>query len=375
MDEDGHHAFAERVVAALLPGAHRTLHHRVHHFEMRGVERERHVDVAALRAQVGGESLVVLDVAGTGEVRRVVLALELREQRGRRLAEHVDEHIEATAVRHADDELFGTERTAGLDHIVEQRDQRITAFEREAFLADVLRVQVTLEPFGSGELPEDVAALFGRESMVDLPRLEFVLEPQPLIGVRDMRELGSHRTAVGALQHRDDLAQRAALRDIGDPAAREEAAIEVRFVQTEVGQFEDPRPLAPRETERIELRDQVTAVGVDLDEARHRTLASALLVDACGGDHGTGVPGGSGAQGDGRLDGAVRRLRSRRPGQRGEVAAPVGFYARRVGEVLLEQGFDIVGVAAVKSRSGDLIAARGTHEKNDPRYRFEGCVV
>ena len=365
VDEDRHHAFAEGVLAALLPGAHRTLHHRVHHLKMRGVEGERHMHIAALRAQVGGETLVIFDVAGTGEVRGVVLALELREQHGGRLAEHIDEHIEAAAVRHADDELLGSERTTGLDHIVEQRDQCIAAFERKTLLADVLRVQVTLETFGSGELPENVTALFRRESMVEPPRLELILQPQPLVGVRDMRELGAHRAAVGVLQHRDDVAQRAALPDVCDPAAGEEAAIEIRFIETEVGEFEDPRPLASRQTEGIEFCDQVATVGVNLDEARHRTLASTLLIDARGGDHGTGVPGGSGAQGDRRLDGAVGRFRPCRLGQRGEIAAPVGFYARRVGEVLFVQGFDIVGVTAVKSRSGDLIAARVTHEKND----------
>lgn len=183
--------------------------------------------------------------------------------------------------------------------------------------------------------------------MVEPPRLELVLQPQPLVGVRNMRELGAHRTAVGALQHRDDLAQRAALRGVGDPAAGEEAAIKISFVEAKISELKDPRPLAPLETEGIEFRDQVATVGVDLYEARHRALACTLLIDARSGDHGTGVPGGSGAQGDSRLDGAVGRFQRCRLRQRGEVAPPVGLYARRIGKVLFVQGFDIVGVTAV----------------------------
>ena len=64
-------------------------------------------------------------------------------------------------MRHADDALLDALLTAALDQIVDQRDQRIAAFEREALLADVLGVQVALEAFGRRELPEDVLLLVG----------------------------------------------------------------------------------------------------------------------------------------------------------------------------------------------------------------------
>ena len=47
---------------------------------------------------------------------------------------------------------------AALDEVVQQRNERVAAFERETLLADVLGVQVTLEAFGRRELPEDVLA-------------------------------------------------------------------------------------------------------------------------------------------------------------------------------------------------------------------------
>ena len=64
-------------------------------------------------------------------------------------------------MRHADDAFFDALCAALLDQIVEQRDQRVAAFEREALLADVLGVQVALEAFGRRQLPEDVLLFFG----------------------------------------------------------------------------------------------------------------------------------------------------------------------------------------------------------------------
>ena len=86
---------------------------------MRGVERQTHVNVATGRTQIRREALVVLHVTGTLDLAQVVFALELGEQILRRFAEHVHEHVEATAMRHANDELFRTERTAGLHKIIE----------------------------------------------------------------------------------------------------------------------------------------------------------------------------------------------------------------------------------------------------------------
>ena len=83
MDQHRHDLVALRVAAALLARAHRALDHRVHDLEVRGIEGQRDVHVAAGRAQVGREALVVLDVARALELAQVVLALELGEQRRR----------------------------------------------------------------------------------------------------------------------------------------------------------------------------------------------------------------------------------------------------------------------------------------------------
>ena len=102
-------------------------------------------------------------------------------------------------MRHADHDLLDARRTASLYHVVEQRNQGVAAFEREPLLPDIARVQVTLEALGCRELPEQVQALLARETMVQPPFLEAVLEPQPLFGRRDVRELGADAAGVDLL--------------------------------------------------------------------------------------------------------------------------------------------------------------------------------
>ena len=80
MDQDRHHFVAGRIVATLLARTHRALDHSVDHLEMRGVECQRDMHVATRCTQVGGKALVVLDVARALHMRRIVFALELREQ-------------------------------------------------------------------------------------------------------------------------------------------------------------------------------------------------------------------------------------------------------------------------------------------------------
>src|SRR3546814_2612508 len=97
------------------------------------LEGEREVDRAAWRGDVGREAHVVLHVAGMGAVGFGVfeLALELVEQLARRLAERVDQHVEAAAVGHADDDVLDPVVAGAAADVVQQRDHRIAALERE----------------------------------------------------------------------------------------------------------------------------------------------------------------------------------------------------------------------------------------------------
>ncbi len=142
------HALGALVAAPLLPGAYRALDHRIDDLEVRGVEGQHGMHVAVRGAQVRRETLVVLDVARALDAAQVVGALELGEQLRGGLAEQIHQYVEAPAMRHADDHLLHADVPGELDQVIEQRDERILALEREALLSDVTRVQVALEPLG-----------------------------------------------------------------------------------------------------------------------------------------------------------------------------------------------------------------------------------
>ena len=103
------------------------------------------------------------------------------------------------------------------------------------------------------------------------PFQEPVLQPQPLFGVRDVRELGADGAAVDVLELRDDFAQLQPRRQLDWAAAGEKLGVEVGIGQAEVPELEHPRPFA-LQAQRIDVGDQVAAVGVDLDQPRNRAL-------------------------------------------------------------------------------------------------------
>src|SRR3546814_9981169 len=95
---------------------------------------------------------MVLHVAGATDVLRVRgAALELREDRREGLAEEVGQHVEAAAVRHADDHLLEAEVAAALEDLLQRRNHRLAAIEAEALGAGVLLVEELLEDLGRGD--------------------------------------------------------------------------------------------------------------------------------------------------------------------------------------------------------------------------------
>ena len=101
------HHFIERrenfagLAAALHPGAHRTFHHRISDFQMRRIERQRQVHRPTGGFHIGGKAHVIFHVAGAA-FRHPALALKFLEQFAGRFADDVDQHVEATAMGHAD---------------------------------------------------------------------------------------------------------------------------------------------------------------------------------------------------------------------------------------------------------------------------------
>ena len=160
--------------------------------------------------------------------------------------------------------------------------------------------------------------MFFCSSVVSLPLQAadqvLVLQPQALFGVRDVRELGADGAAVGVFELGDDLAQLEPGREFVGTRAGEEFGVEIGIGQPEVAELEHPRARALLETQRVEIGDQVAAVGVDLHEARHRAL----------------------------LGGGIAALRCR--GRRGHAR-----FAGALHDAGLDGGVDLFGAGAVRS--------------------------
>src|SRR5690242_16647801 len=106
---------------------------------------------------------------------------------------------------HADDRLLDTRRTGALDEIIEQRDEGIATLEREALLPHVFRVEVALQPLSARQLPENAALLIGAELPAQPAGLELVLQPQALLRVRNVSELGADGAGIDEFELRQDV--------------------------------------------------------------------------------------------------------------------------------------------------------------------------
>jgi hypothetical protein len=193
VDEHGQDLIAAAVVAPALACAHRALDDRVDDLQMRGVEAQHQMDDAAGGIDVGREPHVILHVAGHLTPVHLDPALELVEDVLRRLAEDVGQHAETPAMGHADDQLLLAFAPGALDQLVQQRDEGIAAFQREALLADIPLVEIFLETFGGGQEGQEPAPIGGVELGCRAISLEPLLNPAFLLGIGDVHVLRADR--------------------------------------------------------------------------------------------------------------------------------------------------------------------------------------
>ena len=129
-----------------------------------GFELQREMDVApGARGVIARVAEVVLHVAVAGRLARQQAALELGEDHLVRLAQHVGEHVQPPAVRHADHDLLDAEIAAGLDERVQDRDEGVAALEREALRRRIADLEELLEALGRDELVEQSQPIRVRE--------------------------------------------------------------------------------------------------------------------------------------------------------------------------------------------------------------------
>ncbi len=148
---DGRGVLIRRVVGAdheVLFGAHDSLNHRAHRFEVRRVRRHRDVDGRATGIlENTTRSLVVLHVTTALDTFGIEVAFEFGENVAVGLTNDVREHVEATSVSHPNDGFSNAAIRRSVENRLQGHDGRLSALEPEALLTDVTRVQKTLKDF------------------------------------------------------------------------------------------------------------------------------------------------------------------------------------------------------------------------------------
>src|SRR6202000_1387099 len=121
----------------------------------------------------------------------------LMKQVAMRLAHHLRQHVEASAMRHADDDFLDAEIAAALDDLLQRRDQRFRAIETEALGAGEFEIAELLEAFGFYQLVEDRPPALAGETDFLVRAFDAFLDPALLRGVGDVHELDAERLEEG----------------------------------------------------------------------------------------------------------------------------------------------------------------------------------
>src|ERR1700722_10556171 len=99
-------------------------------------------------------------------------------------------------------------------------------------------MQVALQTFRGGQLPQDVLPLVDAEAALQACDLEIILQPQPLLGVGYVRELRADRAAVDESQVVENSLQRGTFGDGGIAAPGKELGVEIGIGHAEIRELE-----------------------------------------------------------------------------------------------------------------------------------------
>jgi hypothetical protein len=170
-------------------------------------------------------------------------------------------------MRHAEHHLARPGRGRQLDRLVQHRDERVEALDRELLLAEERLVQVVLERLDLGEAPQQLALLVGSERRAVRPGLDRLPEPHSLLVLRDVLDLVGDRPRVCPAQAGEGLGERVA--GHGHPQhGRRDAGHELGC-QVDRGRVE--RGVADRgRPEWVEAGREVAVHPVRLDDRRGR---------------------------------------------------------------------------------------------------------
>ena len=192
VDQQRQKFFAAAFAGAVLLGAGASDGDGIDRFQMAGVRDQVNVDLgAAARDVFAGCAQVILHVARAEDAARIDV-FERGENFFGSAARDVQDHVQASAVTHAHNEIDGATLRGSVEDFVNQGKQRGIAFEREAFRAEVALLQHLLEDVGADEQVENAL-------LVDGAGFAFhaFLDPAAAVGVGDVHELDADRAAIG----------------------------------------------------------------------------------------------------------------------------------------------------------------------------------
>lgn len=137
----------------------------------------------------------------------IILALELAEDLIVALTQGVGQHIEATAVGHADNVFGDAQLGTVFDNGVQRRNEGFGTFDAEAFGTDELLAEELLEHHGLVQFLEDLLLLVDGEFGCVAHALHTLLQPFHLLRVADEAEFGADALAVRLVEQGDNVTQ------------------------------------------------------------------------------------------------------------------------------------------------------------------------
>ena len=250
---------------------------------------------------------------------------------------------------HADHDFLHPVGAGAADEDVQQRHQRVAAFQREALLADVLGVQVAFQALGRGQALEDAPLRVGVHAVIAGRRFQPILHPAALLDIGDVHVFGADGAGVGGLEQGLQVAQLHPL--AAADAAGAELAVEVGFGQLVETDGEVGRGRAGLHAQRIEVGGQVSARTVGGDQFCDRAVA--FIARRGGRDQ--AAPGVAAGLRHLLHHHRMRDVAGLAALESVEIGLPRRCDAVGIGQVLLVELLDVGGVGAELRGAGELL--------------------
>ena len=199
---------------------------------------------------------------------------ELAEDVDRLLADDVGQHVQPAAMGHGHHHFDNAVVGGCFQGEIQQRNQRLGAFQRKRLGAQILLADEFFEDHGVGQPSEDSQLDIARRRFVELALLDSLLQPFAHVAVGDVHVIEADEAAIGFFQPINQFAQLHGLRRAAANGCND-VAIQIGGTEAVICRV-DGRTIARRETERIELCCQVPERAVGIDK-----LVDALLADEC----------------------------------------------------------------------------------------------